>query len=149
MVFFLTLMAFKLSFCNLFWRNIVHHFYFFCLYISQSQNVLNLFLFFDQFQSVVLIKFVLKSKSIILNWFFYIQFKASLNQNRLAFSRFLDLYEKKNRLEKLVSLVKRTAWLHASTLQNFARRHFSDVNEVSIVFSWEIDIETGESIEKV
>ena len=38
----------------------------------------------------------------------------------------------KNRLEKLVSLLKRSAWLHASTLQNFARRHFFDVNEVSI-----------------
>ena len=38
----------------------------------------------------------------------------------------------KNRLEKLVSLLKRSAWLHASTLQNFARRHFFDVNEVCI-----------------
>ena len=42
---------------------------------------------------------------------------------------------KKNRLEKLVSPVKRSALLHASTLQNFARRHFFDVNEVSIVIS--------------
>ena len=42
---------------------------------------------------------------------------------------------KKNWLEKLVSPVKRSALLHASTLQNFARRHFFDVNEVSIVFS--------------
>ena len=41
---------------------------------------------------------------------------------------------KKDRLEKFVSAVKRSALLHASTLQNFARRYFSDVNEVSIVF---------------
>ena len=55
----------------------------------------------------------------------------------------------KNRLEKLVSPVKRSAWLHAFTLQNFARRYFFDVNEISIVFSWEIDIKTGESIWKM
>ena len=55
---------------------------------------------------------------------------------------------KKNRLEKLVSSVKRSALLYASTLQNFAGQHFFDVNEVSIVFLREIDIETGESIGK-
>ena len=33
-------------------------------------------------------------------------------------------------------------------LANFARRPFFDVNEVSIVFSWEIHIKTGESIWK-
>ena len=55
---------------------------------------------------------------------------------------------KKNELEKLVSAVKRSAWLQASILQNFARRHFFDVIEVSIVFSSEIDIKTGESIWK-
>ena len=49
-LFFMALIAFKSFFCNMFWRNIVHHFYFFCLYISQSQNVLNLFLFFDHLQ---------------------------------------------------------------------------------------------------
>ena len=53
---------------------------------------------------------------------------------------------KKNELEKLVSAMKRSAWLQASILQNFARRHFFDVIEVSIVFSSEIDIKTGESI---
>ena len=31
--------------------------------------------------------------------------------------------------------VKRSAWLYAFTSQNIARRHFFDVNEVSIVFS--------------
>ena len=36
---------------------------------------------------------------------------------------------RKKRLEKL-SPVKRGAWLHAFTLQNFARRHLFDVNEV-------------------
>ena len=55
---------------------------------------------------------------------------------------------KKNRLEKLVSPVKRSALLHASTLQNFAWQHFFDVNEVSTVLSREIDIKTGESIRK-
>ena len=49
-MFLMALMAFKSFFCNVFWRNAVHHFYFFCLYISQPQNVLNLFLFSDQFQ---------------------------------------------------------------------------------------------------
>ena len=42
---------------------------------------------------------------------------------------------KKNRLEKLVS-----------TLQNFARRRFFDVNGVSIVISRERDVETRENI---
>ena len=55
---------------------------------------------------------------------------------------------KKNRQEKLVSPVKRSALLHASTLQNVARQHFFNVNEVSIVFSWEIDTKTGKSIGK-
>ena len=41
---------------------------------------------------------------------------------------------KKNRLEKLLSLVERSAWIRASILQNFAKRHLFDVNEVSIVF---------------
>ena len=70
---------------------------------------------------------------------------------RLVFSRFLDCAEtsgelKKNRLEKLVSPV--IPRFHASTLQNFARRYFYDVNEVSIVFSRTTDIKTGESIRK-
>ena len=53
---------------------------------------------------------------------------------------------KKNRLKKLVSAVKWSAWLYASTLQNFAaRRHFFDVNKVSVVFSRERDVKTGEN----
>ena len=56
---------------------------------------------------------------------------------------------KKNWLEKLVSPVKRSALLLASTLQNFARWQFVDVNEVFIVFSWEIDIKTWENFEKI
>ena len=44
---------------------------------------------------------------------------------------------KKNQQEKSVSPVKRSA------LQNFAKRHFFDVNEVATEFSWEIDIKTG------
>ena len=56
---------------------------------------------------------------------------------------------KKNRLEKLVSPVIRSALLHASTFQDFARQYFFAVQEVSIVFSWEIDIKTGRVFEKV
>ena len=41
------------------------------------------------------------------------------------------------------------ALLDASELQSFTGWHFFDVNEVSIVFLWEIDIKTGESIAKV
>ena len=36
---------------------------------------------------------------------------------------------KKNRLEELVPLGKRSAWLHTSILQNFARWHFFDVSK--------------------
>ena len=41
------------------------------------------------------------------------------------------------------------ALLDASELQSFTGRHFFDVNEVSIVFLWEVDIKTGEGIPKV
>ena len=57
------------------------------------------------------------------------------------FAEFSEML-KKNRLEKLVSPVKWSAWLYASTLQNFARWHFFDVNEASIVFSSEKDVKT-------
>ena len=61
-------------------------------------------------------------------------------KTRLAFTRSFDLRGnlgnvKKKQIEKLVSPVKKSAGLHASTLQNFATQHFFDVNEVSIVFS--------------
>ena len=57
---------------------------------------------------------------------------------------------KKNRLEKLVSPVKRSTYLHASTKQNFAWRCFFEVNRIPIIFSPELDDETGRSIlEKV
>ena len=54
---------------------------------------------------------------------------SSIKLCRLEFSQFLDWNRnfrnvKKSRLEKLVSLVKRSAWLHASTLQTIARWHF-------------------------
>ena len=51
---------------------------------------------------------------------------------------------KKNQLEKPVFPVKRSAWLHASTLQNFARQHFFEVNKVSFVLSRKIRAKTGE-----
>ena len=56
---------------------------------------------------------------------------------------------KKNRLEKLVSLLKWGAWLYTSSFENFARRYFFDVNELSSVFSWEKDVNTGETMWKV
>ena len=57
---------------------------------------------------------------------------------------------KKNQLEKLISPMKRSTYLHTSTMQNFARQHFFEVNGISIIFSREINDETGESIfEKV
>ena len=52
---------------------------------------------------------------------------------------------KKNWLEKPAFPVKRSAWLHASsTLQNFARRDFFEVIEVSFVLSRKIRAKTGE-----
>ena len=57
-----------------------------------------------------------------------------LNKTFLIFAEITEML-KKTRLEKLVSAVKWSAWLYASTLQNFARRHFFDVNGVSIVIS--------------
>ena len=45
--------------------------------------------------------------------------------------------------------LKWSAWLYASTLQNFVRRHFFDVNKVSFVFSWQKDVKTGENMWKV
>ena len=62
------LMAFKSLFGNVFSINIVHHFYFFCLYISQPQNVVNLFLFFDQFQPRCSYKVCSYKKSVEVPW---------------------------------------------------------------------------------
>ena len=56
---------------------------------------------------------------------------------------------KKNRVEKLASPEKWSAWLYESTLQSFARRHLFDANGVSIVISWERDVETGGNMWKV
>ena len=49
---------------------------------------------------------------------------------------------KKNQLEKLVSPVKRSAQLHASTKQNFDWRCFFELNGISIIFSREIEIKS-------
>ena len=70
--------------------------------------------------------------------------------SRLVFSRFFDIRRnlenvKKKQLGKLVSPVKRSTWLYASTFQNFARRHFFGVDGVSIVIARERDVEKGES----
>ena len=74
-----------------------------------------------------------------------------LDQCLVGFFIFAEISEmlKKTQLEKLVSPVKWSAWLYASTLQNFARWHFFDVNRVSIVISWEGDVEMGENKWKI
>ena len=51
---------------------------------------------------------------------------------------------RKNGLEKHVSPVK---W--GNEAPGFARRHFFDVNGVSIKISWETNVETGEKMWKV
>ena len=56
---------------------------------------------------------------------------------------------KKNRLEKLVSPMKWSAWVYRSTLQNFAGQHSFDVNGVSVLISWVRDVKTGENMWKV
>ena len=68
----------------------------------------------------------------------------------IVFLIFAEISEmlKKNRLEKLFP-VKWSAWLYASALQNFTRRHFFYLNGVSIVITWERDFETGENMWKV
>ena len=54
---------------------------------------------------------------------------------RLVFSQFFDNRRnvKEKSARKTCSPAKWSAWLHGSTLQNFAARHFFDVNEVSIL----------------
>ena len=56
---------------------------------------------------------------------------------------------KKKLTRKLISQDKRSAWPDASTRLSFTRRHFSDVNEVSIVFSWKIELKQGRVFEKI
>ena len=55
---------------------------------------------------------------------------------------------KKKRLEKLVSPAKWRAWLYTSALQNVDKQHFFDVSGVSVVISWERDVEMGENMWK-
>ena len=61
----MTLMAFKLFFCSMFWRDIVHDFISFCLYISQPRNFFNLFLIFDPFPPRCSYKVCFYKKSVI------------------------------------------------------------------------------------
>ena len=56
---------------------------------------------------------------------------------------------KKSWVEKRISPMKWSTYLYISTLQNFAKHHFFDVNGVYIVISCERDIETGENMWKV
>ena len=87
----------------------------------------------------------------LLKYFFLYDSKIFQNKRvihilaRLVFSRFFDFREN---LDNVKEKPARKSWFHASTLQNFARRNFFDVNEVSIVYSWKIYIKTGESIWK-
>ena len=81
----------------------------------------------------------------------------SMPKARLVFSRFLyirgnlgNVKEKSTRKTCFSREMKKWSfWLYASTLQNFARRHFFDVNGVSIKISWEANAETGEKMWKV
>ena len=62
--------------------------------------------------------------------------------NRLVFSRFLDFRGnlrngKEKPTRKTCFSYKMNAWLYASAWQNFARRHFFDAKEVSIVVLWQ------------
>ena len=66
---------------------------------------------------------------------------------RLVFSWFFDIHgNPRNLKEKLTTKtffsheIKRLSY--ASIMENFAKQHFLDVIEVSIVISWEIDVET-------
>ena len=81
----------------------------------------------------------------------------SMPKARLVFSRFLyirgnlgNVKEKSTRKTCFSREMKKWSfWLYTSTLQNFARRHFFDVNGVSIKISWEANAETGEKMWKV
>ena len=55
----------------------------------------------------------------------------------------ISVMSKKNRLEKLVSPVKRSAWLDRSTLKTFDRCHLFDVNEVSMCFHEKFILKRG------
>ena len=73
---------------------------------------------------------------------------------RLVFSWFFytcgNLGNPKEKLtRKTYFSAKWSTWLYASTSQNFARQDFLDVNGVSIVISWERDVEMGENMWKV
>ena len=73
---------------------------------------------------------------------------------RLVFSRVFDIRRnlgnvKEKPTRKTCFSREMKPWLYTSTLQNFARQHFFDVNRVSIVISWERDVEMGENIWKV
>ena len=55
-------------------------------------------------------------------------------------------------IHRSAALIFRTLypWLYEVLSQNFAWRRFFEINEISITFSREVDVETGESIsEKV
>ena len=53
---------------------------------------------------------------------------------------------KENRLEKLISPVKWSAWLYVSYLENFARWHFFDVRGVFVKKLCKRDDETAENM---
>ena len=60
----ITLMAFKVFFCNVFWRNIVHHFFF--VFTFSSLKIFESFSYFlSNFSLTVLIKFGLTKKSVL------------------------------------------------------------------------------------
>ena len=66
-MFLMTLMAFKPFFCNVIWRNTVHHFiFFFFVFTFPSRKIFLICSYFlTNFSLVVLIKFVITKKSVL------------------------------------------------------------------------------------
>ena len=84
-MFLMTLMAFKSFFCNVFWRNIVHHFGFFLsLHFPASKCSKFCSDFLNNFSLVVLIKFVLTKKKVYLLvwWLIYLSKPKTFLMNK-------------------------------------------------------------------
>ena len=99
--------------------------------LVMSQNVDGKMIFTDYWKVLVL------NFSVMRNMVF--SEPSSWWKSRLVFSRFFDicgnLWNVKEKPTRKLPAVKWSAWLYATTFQNFARRHFFDVNGVSIAIS--------------
>ena len=79
--------------------------------------------------------------------------KSSYNNIRLVFSRFLDLHRnleivKEKATRKTCFFREKSAYLHASTKQNFAWRRFFEANGISYIFTRNRFWNSGEYIWK-